>query len=460
LTQVNAEIARRSWSHSRFGAALTLVQANRKEIEMTAHKQVLFRSAAREKILRGTAQLADAVRVTLGPRSKSVLMERKWGPPIVCNDGVTIAKELSLKDPEENLGAQMLRQAAEKTGDLVGDGTSTATILAHAIFADGVRNVVAGASAIDIKRGLDRASKAAIETLRSLSRPVATPKEKAQIATISAHNDPAIGELVANAIEKVGDEGVITVEEAKTTETALDVVEGMQFDRGHIAPYFITDRLIPVDESIAEDDEMKALVADAVAPTRFLHDDIGGHTDRLLHRATCLDAPMDDVLLTAIARAAGTRIAFSNGWRYGAPIPPGRVTAHDLLCMVPMNPPIQTVELTGTEVRAMMEDSLESTFSADPLRQRGGYVKRFRGLVFNVKLENPHGARIQAAFTTDGDLLVEDRIYRAAYITVQGVPERYGGGRETLSVRTNDALRDWFAAPDQDDCDLGRLRIC
>jgi chaperonin GroEL len=208
---------------------------------MTAHKQVLFRSAAREKILRGTAQLADAVRVTLGPRSKSVLMERKWGPPIVCNDGVTIAKELSLKDPEENLGAQMLRQAAEKTGDLVGDGTSTATILAHAIFADGVRNVVAGASAIDIKRGLDRATKAAIETLRSLSRPVATPKEKAQIATISAHNDPAIGELVANAIEKVGDEGVITVEEAKTTETALDVVEGMQFDRGYISPYFITD---------------------------------------------------------------------------------------------------------------------------------------------------------------------------------------------------------------------------
>jgi chaperonin GroEL len=208
---------------------------------MTAHKQVLFRSAAREKILRGTAQLADAVRVTLGPRSKSVLMERKWGPPIVCNDGVTIAKELSLKDPEENLGAQMLRQAAEKTGDLVGDGTSTATILAHAIFADGVRNVVAGASAIDIKRGLDRATKAAIETLRSLSRPVATPKEKAQIATISAHNDPAIGELVANAIEKVGDEGVITVEEAKTTETTLDVVEGMQFDRGYISPYFITD---------------------------------------------------------------------------------------------------------------------------------------------------------------------------------------------------------------------------
>jgi chaperonin GroEL len=206
-----------------------------------AHKQVLFRSAAREKILRGATQLADAVRVTLGPRSKSVLIEKKWGPPIVCNDGVTIAKEIDLKDPEENLGAQMLRQAAEKTGDLVGDGTSTSTILAHAIVADGLRNVVAGASAIDIKRGLDRAMKSAIGTLRVLSRPVATRKEKAQVATISAHNDPTIGELVAEAMEKVGADGVITVEEAKTTETALDVVEGMQFDRGFLSPYFLTN---------------------------------------------------------------------------------------------------------------------------------------------------------------------------------------------------------------------------
>ncbi|HWM48379.1 MAG TPA: chaperonin GroEL [Xanthobacteraceae bacterium] len=206
-----------------------------------AHKHVLFRSAAREKILRGTTQLADAVRVTLGPRSKAVLIERKWGPPIVCNDGVTIAKEFDLKDPEENLGARMLRQAAEKTGELVGDGTSTATILAHAIFSDGLRNVVAGASAIDIKRGLDRGAKAAIETLRALSRPVATRKEKSQVAAISAHNDAAIGELVADAMEKVGGEGVITVEESKTTETTLDIVEGMQFDRGFLSPYFITN---------------------------------------------------------------------------------------------------------------------------------------------------------------------------------------------------------------------------
>ena len=205
------------------------------------HKQVLFRSAAREKILRGTQQLAEAVRITLGPKSKSVLIQKKWGLPLVCNDGVTIAKEFELRDPEENLGAQMLRQAAEKTGDAVGDGTSTATVLAHAIFADGVRNVTAGASAIDIKRGLDRAVEAAVAALAAMSRKVSTRKEKAQVATISAHNDAAIGELVADAMEKVGDEGVITVEESKTTETVLEVVEGMQFDRGYTSPYFITD---------------------------------------------------------------------------------------------------------------------------------------------------------------------------------------------------------------------------
>jgi chaperonin GroEL len=206
-----------------------------------AHKHILFHSTAREKILRGTIALADAVRVTLGPKSKSVLIQKKWGAPIVCNDGVTIAKEVDLKDPEENLGAQMLRQAAEKTGEAVGDGTSTSTVLAQAIYADGTRNVVAGASAIDIKRGLDRGLRIAIEALRAMSRPVKTRKEKSQVATISAHNDASIGEMVANAMEKVGDEGVITVEESKTTETVLEVVEGMQFDRGFISPYFITD---------------------------------------------------------------------------------------------------------------------------------------------------------------------------------------------------------------------------
>jgi chaperonin GroEL len=205
------------------------------------HKQVLFRSVAREKLLRGAAQLADAIRVTLGPKSKSVLIQKKWGAPLVCNDGVTIAKEFDLEDAEENLGAQMLRQAAERTGEAVGDGTSTSVMLAHAIFSDGVRNVVAGASAIDLKRGLERGARSAVDQLKALSRPVKERKEKAQVATISAHNDPVIGELVAEAMEKVGNEGVITVEESKTTETTLDVVEGMQFDRGFISPYFITN---------------------------------------------------------------------------------------------------------------------------------------------------------------------------------------------------------------------------
>jgi len=205
------------------------------------HKRVLFRSEAREKLLRGVTALADAVRVTLGPKSKCVLIERKFGSPVVCNDGVTIAKEMALEDPAENLGAQMIRQAAERTGDAVGDGTSTATLLAHAIFADGLRNVVAGASAVDIKRGLDRGARVVVESLRALSRPVKSRLEKAQVAAISAHNDTSIGELIADAMEKVGDEGVITLEEAKTTETQLEVVEGLQFDRGYLSPYFVTD---------------------------------------------------------------------------------------------------------------------------------------------------------------------------------------------------------------------------
>jgi len=210
------------------------------ETDMAA-KQVLFRSAAREKILRGSAQLADAVRITLGPKSKSVLIQKTYGVPLVCNDGVTIAREMELSDPEENLGAQMLRQAAQRTGDAVGDGTSTSTVLAHAIFAEGVRNVAAGASAIDLKRGLDRGLKAAVDALKGLSKKVETRLEKAQVATISAHNDAVIGALVADALEKLGGDGVITVEESKTTETTLEIVEGMQFDRGFLSPYFVTD---------------------------------------------------------------------------------------------------------------------------------------------------------------------------------------------------------------------------
>jgi chaperonin GroEL len=205
------------------------------------HTRILFRAAARERILRGATTLADAVRVTLGPKSKCVLIEKSWGPPLVCNDGVTIVKEIELEDPEENLGAHMLREAAERTSDVVGDGTTTATLLAHAIFADGLRNIAAGASAVDIRRGLDRGLRIAVATIRGLSRPVTGRQEKAQVATISAHNDQVLGDFVAAAMDRVGGEGVVTVEEAKGTETSIEVVDGMQFDRGFLSPYFITD---------------------------------------------------------------------------------------------------------------------------------------------------------------------------------------------------------------------------
>jgi chaperonin GroEL len=206
-----------------------------------AFKQLFFESEAREKILKGATLLADAVRVTLGPKSKCVLIEKAFGRPIVCNDGVTIAKEINLKSPEENLGASMMREAAERTGDAVGDGTSTATVLAHAILVEGLRNIAAGTSAIDLKHGLDRGLTLAVQTIRTLSRPVASRKERAQVAAVSAHNDASIGELVADAVEKVGVEGVVSVEEGKGIETNLEVVEGMQFDRGYLSGYFVTD---------------------------------------------------------------------------------------------------------------------------------------------------------------------------------------------------------------------------
>ncbi len=206
-----------------------------------AHKRLHFHAEAREKVLHGAQALADAVRVTLGPKSKSVLVERKYGAPLVCNDGVTIVKQLDLEDAEENLGVQVLRQAAERTGEVVGDGTTTSTLLACALFADGVRNIAAGASAVDIKRGFERGVRVAMASIREQSRPVTTKREKAQVAAVSAHNDTSIGDIVADAIERVGSEGAVTVEEAKGIETSLEVVEGMQFDRGFLSAYFVTN---------------------------------------------------------------------------------------------------------------------------------------------------------------------------------------------------------------------------
>ncbi len=205
------------------------------------HTRILLHDQARTKVLAGATALAEAVRGTLGPKAKCVLIGKKFGVPLVCDDGVTIAREVRLDDQEENLGAQMIRQAAEKTGDSVGDGTTTSTVLAHALFAEGQKNVVAGASAIDLKRGLERGLAVAIEALRAQARPITTQKEKSQIATVSAHGDAELGALVAEAMERVGVEGVVSVEESKGTETSLDVVEGMQFDRGYLSPYFVTD---------------------------------------------------------------------------------------------------------------------------------------------------------------------------------------------------------------------------
>ena len=204
-------------------------------------KQVLFREEARGEILKGVMALGDAVKVTLGPRSKCVLIARKWGKPLVCNDGVTIAKEFELAHQVQNLGAQMIRQAAEQTSETVGDGTSTATLLACTIFAEGLRNVTAGASAVGIRRGLDRGLAAVVSSLQNTSRRLESRREKAQVAAISAHNDAAMGELVADALEKVGADGAITVEESKTTETLLEITEGMKFEHGYISPYFVTD---------------------------------------------------------------------------------------------------------------------------------------------------------------------------------------------------------------------------
>src|SRR5256886_1296403 len=206
-----------------------------------AAKQILYSENARASILRGVNQLADAVKATLGPKGRNAILDKKFGAPLITKDGVTVAKEIELKDPYENMGAQLVREVASKTSDVAGDGTTTATVLAQAVYREGVKNITAGANPMDIKRGIDKAVDVVGEELKKLSKPCKSKKEISQIGTISANNDLTIGDLIAEAMEKVGKDGVITVEEAKSMTTSLDVVEGMQFDRGYISPYFITD---------------------------------------------------------------------------------------------------------------------------------------------------------------------------------------------------------------------------
>jgi chaperonin GroEL len=204
-------------------------------------KQIIYGEQSRQAILRGVNQLADAVKVTLGPKGRNVVLDKKFGSPTITKDGVTVAKEIELKDPLENMGAQMVREVASKTSDIAGDGTTTATVLAQAIYREGAKNVVAGANPMEVKRGIEKAVDAVVEALKKQSRSVTENSMIAQVGTISANGDETIGKIIAEAMQKVGKDGVITVEEAKTLETSLEVVEGMQFDRGYLSPYFVTD---------------------------------------------------------------------------------------------------------------------------------------------------------------------------------------------------------------------------
>ena len=215
-------------------------------------KQLEFDVAARDALKRGVDQLSDTVKVTLGPKGRNVVLDKKFGSPTVTKDGVTVAKEIELEDPYENMGAQMVKEVASKTSDVAGDGTTTATVLAQSIFHQGLRNVTAGANPMDLKRGIDKAVATSVNLVHDMSKPVAGRSDIAQVATTSANNDKAIGDLIADAMEKVGKDGVITVEEARSIETTLDVVEGMQFDRGYVSPYFVTDA-----------DNMEAILEDA-----------------------------------------------------------------------------------------------------------------------------------------------------------------------------------------------------
>ena len=279
-----------------------------------SHTQILFRDDARAKLLAGASTLADAVRVTLGPKSKSVLIEKKFGAPLVCNDGVTIVKEIRLEDHEQNLGAQMLREAAIRTSDDVGDGTTTSTLLAHALYAEGLRNVVAGSSAVDVRRGIDRGVAIAVDELKKIARPVGSRTEREQIATISAHNDNVIGKLVADALERVGQEGVVSVEDAKGTETSVDVVEGLRFDRGFLSAYFVTNpekmevalespRILLHDRKISKMDDLLPLLQELAKqsiPLLVVAEDVDGEA-----LATLVVNKLRGVLPAAAVKAPG-----------------------------------------------------------------------------------------------------------------------------------------------------------
>ncbi|HET6486494.1 MAG TPA: chaperonin GroEL, partial [Spirochaetia bacterium] len=205
-------------------------------------KQLRFDEDARQKLLRGVEKMSTAVKVTLGPKGRNVVLDKKFGAPTVTNDGVTIAKEIELEDPFENMGAQLLKEVATKTNDVAGDGTTTATVLAYAMIKEGLKAVAAGINPMDIKRGISKAVDIAVEDIKKSSKDIKEKEEIAQVASISANNDPEIGKLIADAMEKVGKDGVITVEESKSLETNLEVVEGMQFDRGYSSAYFVTNR--------------------------------------------------------------------------------------------------------------------------------------------------------------------------------------------------------------------------
>ena len=207
-----------------------------------AAKQLMFDEAARHALLRGVEKLSKAVKATLGPAGRNVVLDKKFGSPTITKDGVTVAKEIELEDPYENIGAQLVREVASKTSDIAGDGTTTATVLAESIYREGLKNVTAGANPTELKRGIDRAVEAIVEELSSISKKVKDKEDIRQVATVSANWDKTIGEIIADALDKVGKDGTVTVEEAKSIETSLEVVEGMQFDKGYLSPYFVTNQ--------------------------------------------------------------------------------------------------------------------------------------------------------------------------------------------------------------------------